>query len=122
MESKITATSTRWRKWHVQSKLIAFASAWLVATALTVPAPAQESAAEKRREQQTDTAAAGNAYKEPRMAAALSHLRQAEEELEKANSEHGGFRVQALQQVQQAEATIIKGIQWYNQNVLKKKK
>jgi hypothetical protein len=63
----------------MHSKLIAFGSALLVATALTVLAPAQESAAEKRREQQTDTAAAGNTYKEPHMAAALSHLRQAEE-------------------------------------------
>ena len=71
------------------SKLIAFGSALLLAGVLSSAAPAQESAAEKQREQQMDTAAAGNAYKEPLMAAALSHLRQAEEELEKANNEHG---------------------------------
>jgi glutamyl/glutaminyl-tRNA synthetase len=85
-------------------------------------AAAQESTAENAREQQVDTAATGNMSKQPSMAAALSHLRQAEEELEKANNEHGGFRAQALQQVQQAEATVVKGLQWYNTNVLNKDK
>jgi hypothetical protein len=56
------------------------------------------------------------------MSAALAHLRQAEEELEKANNEHGGFRQQALQQVQQAESTVTKGIQWYNANIGKQNK
>jgi Zn-dependent protease with chaperone function len=58
-----------------------FRSALLLAGVLSSPASAQESAAEKAREKQADTAAAENAYKEPRMAAALTHLRQAEEEL-----------------------------------------
>src|SRR6476620_1939475 len=103
------------------SKLIAFGSALLLAGVLSSAAPAQESAAEKAREKQADTAAAGNAYKEPHMAAALSHLRQAEEELEKANNEHGGHRQQALQQVQQAEQSVLEGITWYNANVKNKK-
>ena len=45
-----------------------------------------------------------------------------EEELEKANNEHGGHRQQALQQVQQAEQSVLAGIQWYNANVLNKNK
>jgi hypothetical protein len=106
----------------MNSKLKTYGLALCVALALTLTAPAQESATEKAREKQVDTAAAGNAYKEPHMAAALQHLRQAEEELEKANNEHGGFRQQALQQTQQAEQTTEKGIQWYNANVLNKKK
>ena len=52
----------------------------------------------------------------------VSDLRQAEEELEKANNEHGGFRQSALQQTQQAEASVERGIQWYNANVLNKNK
>ena len=107
----------------MNSKLKTYVLAVCVAMALTLTAPAQqENAAEKAREKQVDTAAAGNAAKEPHMAAALQHLRQAEEELEKANNEHGGFRQAALQQTQQAEATVTKGIQWYNANVLNKKK
>ena len=85
-------------------------------------APAQESTAEAAREKRVDTAAIANSSKEPHMAAALQHLRQAEEELEKANSEHGGHRQQALQQTQQAESSVIAGIQWYNANVLNKDK
>jgi hypothetical protein len=104
------------------SKFKTYGLALLIAAALTCVAPAQENAAEQAREKQMDTAAAGNAYKEPHMAAALSHLRQAEEELEKANNEHGGFRQSALQQTQQAEQSVEKGIQWYNANVLNKGK
>ena len=104
----------------MHSRLIAFGSALLLAATLTTTTVAQESAAEKRREQQMDTAAAGNAYKEPHMTAALSHLRQAEEELEKANTQHGGYRLEAIKQVQQAESTVTQGIQWYNANVLNK--
>jgi hypothetical protein len=107
----------------MNSKLTTYGLALCVALALTLTAPAQqESTAEKGREKQMDTAAAGNAYKEPHMSAALAHLRQAEEELEKANNEHGGFRQQALQQVQQAESTVTKGIQWYNANIGKQNK
>ena len=106
----------------MHSKLIAFGSALLLAATLSTTALAQESGAEKAREGQMDTAANANAYKEPRMAAALQHLRQAEEELEKANNEHGGFRQTALKQTQEAEQTVLRGIQWYNANVLNKKK
>jgi hypothetical protein len=104
------------------SKFKTYGLALCVLLALTLTAPAQESAAEKAREKQVDTAANANAYKEPHMAAALQHLRQAEEELEKANNEHGGFRQEALKQTQQAEQTTERGIQWYNANVLNKKK
>jgi hypothetical protein len=88
-----------------------------------VTAPAQqESPAEKGRDQRMDTAAAANATKEPHMSAALHLLRQAQEELEKANDEHGGYRKEALQHVQQAEQSVVSGIQYYNANVLNKKK
>jgi hypothetical protein len=83
-------------------------------------APGQDSASEQAREKRVDTAAIANSSKEPHMAAALQHLRQAEEELEKANNEHGGHRQQALQLTQQAQANVIAGIQWYNANVLNK--
>src|SRR5689334_1163309 len=102
------------------SKFKTYGLALCVLLALTLTAPAQESAAEKAREKQVDTAANANAYKEPHMAAALQHLRQAEEELEKANNEHGGHRQEALKTTQQAEAQVIAGIQWYRTNVVKK--
>ena len=106
----------------MHSKMIAFGSALLIAATLSVAAPAQESASEQAREKRVDTAAIANTSKEPHMAAALQHLRQAEEELEKANNEHGGHRQQALQQTQQAESSVIAGIQWYNKNVVNKNK
>ncbi|PYX85611.1 MAG: hypothetical protein DMG68_17630 [Acidobacteria bacterium] len=62
-----------------------------------------------------------NAKKEPHMAAALQHLRQAEEELEKANSEHGGHRAKAMQLTKQAQSEAEQGTQCYSQNVLKQK-
>ena len=104
----------------MKSRFVAYGSALLIGTALTLVAPAQENAQEKAREQRVDTAANQNAKQEPHMAAALQHLRQAEEELEKANSEHGGHRQEALKTTQQAEAQVIAGIQWYRTNVVKK--
>ena len=56
------------------------------------------------------------------MAAALQHLRQAEEELEKAAPNKGGHLIQAMKLTQQAESQVIAGIQWYNRNVVKQKK
>ena len=106
----------------MHSRLIAFGSALLLSATRTLLAPAQENATEQAREKRVDTAAIANSSKEPHMAAALRHLRQAEEELEKANTEHGGHRLQALQQTQQAESSVIAGIQWYNQNIVKQKK
>lgn len=105
----------------MSSRFVAYGAALLVGAALTLVAPAQENAAEKAREQRVDTASQQNTTKEPHMAAALQHLRQAEEELEKAAPNKGGHRETALQQVQQAESSVIAGIQWYNQNVLKQK-
>ena len=104
----------------MKSRFVAYGSALLIGTALTLIAPAQENPQEKAREQRVDMAADQNAKQEPHMAAALQHLRQAEEELEKANNEHGGHRQEALKTTQQAEAQVIAGIQWYRTNVVKK--
>jgi hypothetical protein len=99
------------------SKLVSLSSALLLGTALTFTAAAQENAAEKAREQSIDTASQQNAQHEPHMAAALQHLRQAEEELEKASANKGGHLVKAMELTKQAEAQVNQGIQYYNQNV-----
>jgi hypothetical protein len=91
-------------------KLIAFGSMLLLAGALSLPALAQENAGDKR----LDREAAANSKSEPHMAAALEHLRQAEDALKQANSEHGGHRVAALKHVQQAESEVTAGIQYFN--------
>jgi hypothetical protein len=106
----------------VHSRMIAFGSAFLIAATLSVAAPAQEGASERAREKRVDTAAIANSSKEPHMAAALQHLRQAEEELEKAAPNKGGHLIHAMKLTQQAQSQLIAGIQWYNQNVLKQKK
>jgi Zn-dependent protease with chaperone function len=72
------------------SRLVTYGSALLIGAALTCVAPAQDNAAEKAGEQQADRIAADNSAKEPHMGAALKALRTAEEELEKANTQHGG--------------------------------
>lgn len=99
-------------------RLIAFGSTLLLAGALTLPALAQESAGDK----QLDREAAANSKSEPHMAAALEHLRQAEDALKQANAEHGGHRVAALKHVQQAEAEVTAGIQYFNAHERGKKK
>jgi hypothetical protein len=104
----------------MKSRFVAYGSALLIGTALTLAAPAQENAQEKAREQRVDTAADQNAKQEPHMAAALEHLRQAEEELEKASANKGGHLVKAMELTKQAESQVIAGIQWYRTNVVKK--
>lgn len=94
-------------------KLIALGSVFLLAGALSLPALSQESAGDK----QLDREAAANARTEPHMAAALEHLRQAEDALKQANSEHGGHRAAALKHVQEAEAEVTAGIQYFNSHV-----
>ena len=51
----------------------------------------QESRAEEQAEHRADRIADNNANTEPHMAAALGHLRQAEEELEKATPNKGAI-------------------------------
>jgi hypothetical protein len=100
----------------MHSRIIACASALVLGAALCTSAVAQESAAEKKQEQRADAMAKQNAGKEPHMAAGLEHLRQAEEEFEKANNEHGGHRAKALQLTKQAQSEAEQGIQYYSQH------
>ena len=51
---------------------------------------------------------------QPHMQAALQHLRQAAEELQKADRDKGGHRVQALNLTQQAITHVQAGIQYDN--------
>ena len=59
---------------------------------------------------------AQNPYAEnqPHMQAALQHLRQAAEELQKADKDKGGHRVEALNLTQQAMNHVQAGIQYDN--------
>jgi len=77
----------------------------------------QESPAERQREQQADRMAQQNQSHEPHMAAALMHLRQVEEELEKATPNKGGYREKAMEMTKQAQAQVEQGIQYYDQHV-----
>jgi hypothetical protein len=61
----------------------------------------------------------GNLYAQynqpqPHMQAALQHLREAAEELQKADKDKGGHRVQALNLTQQAINHVQAGIQYDN--------
>ena len=51
---------------------------------------------------------------QPHMQAALQHLREAAEELQKADKDKGGHRVQALNLTQQAITHVQAGIQYDN--------
>lgn len=104
------------------SKLIGGISALALGLALSLGAfgqsAAQEnSAAEKRHESITDETVKNYAKHEPHMAAALQHLRQAEEELEKTSNNHGPYRDQAMDLTKQAESKIMYGMQYYDQHV-----
>jgi len=77
----------------------------------------QESPAERQREQQAHRMAQQNQSHEPHMAAALMHLRQAEEELEKATPNKGGYREKAMEMTKQAQAQVEQGIEYYDQHV-----
>jgi hypothetical protein len=85
---------------------------------LMFPAVAQEN----QNERQADIIARQNAAHEPHMAAALEHLRQAQQELEKASADKGGHRVKAIQLVQQAQNQVEQGIQYYNQHAAERQK
>lgn len=91
----------------------ALATALLLAAFWIVPATAQqEGAGEQKREQRADQMAQQDQKSEPHMAAALQHLRQAEEELEKAGHNKGGHREKAMQLTKQAQTQVEQGIQY----------
>lgn len=58
----------------------------------------------------------GMARQEPHMSAALGHLQQAKDELEKATPNKGGHRVKALQLVDQAMQQVHQGEAYYEQH------
>jgi uncharacterized protein HemX len=109
--------------WHpsqegMNMRLLVWGATLAIAAALTLPVIGQqEKPAQERREQQADQMAQQNRNHEPHMAAALEHLRQAQEELEKAAPNKGGHREKAMQLVQQAESQVEQGIQYYDQHV-----
>ncbi|HVO62303.1 MAG TPA: hypothetical protein VMT53_15305 [Terriglobales bacterium] len=94
-------------------RLAVLSSAALLAGVLSVPLFAQqEGPAEQKREQRADQMARQDQKSEPHMSAALEHLRQAEEELEKAGHNKGGHREKALGLTKQAESQVEQGIQY----------
>jgi len=100
------------------SKILAYGTMIILAGALSFTAIAQqESPAEQQRERQANRVAQENQSHEPHMAAALTHLRQAEEELEKSTPNKGGHREKAMEMTKQAQAQVEQGIQWYDQHV-----
>ena|SRR5690242_12356884 len=98
-------------------RLLTVGAAVLLGIAMMTPAIAQENQNERRE----DVIARQNASHEPHMAAALEHLRQAQQELEKASANKGGHRAKAIQLVQQASSEVEQGIQYYNTHPDKKK-
>src|SRR5215467_7573570 len=54
---------------------------------------------------------------QPEMQSALQHLREAEQDLQKASHDKGGHRVQAMQLINQAEQQVQEGIQYDNQHL-----
>ena len=101
------------------SKVLAWGGATILGASLFLATAVaqQESKAEQQREQQADQMAQQNAKHEPHMAAALEHLRQAEEELERATPNKGGHREKAMDLTKQAQAQVEQGIQYYDQHV-----
>jgi hypothetical protein len=91
----------------------ALPTALLLAAFWIVPATAQqEDGGEQKRVQRADQMAQQDQKSEPHMAAALQHLRQAEEELEKAGHNKGGHREKAMQLTKQAQTEVEQGIQY----------
>lgn len=98
--------------------LLTACSSALLAGSLGVAVLAQqETPAQRQQEQQADQMIQQNRQHEPHMAAALEHLRQAQEELEKATPNKGGHRESALQLVSKAQSEVEAGIQWYDAHV-----
>lgn len=59
---------------------------------------------------------AGMARHEPHMSAALGHLQQAKDELEKATPNKGGHREKAMQLVDQAMQQVQEGEKYYEEH------
>jgi len=91
----------------MKSKILAGA-ATLVLIALPTISPAI------RGGQNPDQVARENAGREPHMAAALEHLHQAQEELQKASPNKGGHREKAIELTRQAISQVEEGIQYFN--------
>jgi hypothetical protein len=92
------------------SKLLA-GTVTLLVLGLPVPLPAQGS------QQSVEQVTQANRQHEPHMAAALEHLRQAQQELERATPNKGGHRQKAIDLTKQAESQVEQGIQYYDQHV-----
>lgn len=111
------------------SRLIACGSALLLGATLSLTALGQQGTmaqqentpAEQKREAGADAWAKQEARHEPHMAAAMEHLRQAEEELEKTSNNHGPARDQAMALTKQAEARVADAMTYYDQHVSPKK-
>jgi hypothetical protein len=56
------------------------------------------------------------AHREPHMSAAIGHLQQAKEELQRAAPNKGGHRERAMELVNQAIQQVQEGEQYYEQN------
>ena len=99
------------------SKLLAWGGATLLGASLFLaPAMAQESKAEQQADNQANQMAQQNSKQEPHMSAALEHLQQAQEELEKASPNKGGHREKAMELTRQAQSQVEQGIQYYKQH------
>lgn len=96
---------------------LACSSALLATLFVAGTAAQQESPAQRQQDQQADQMIQQNRQHEPHMAAALEHLRQAQEELEKAAPNKGGHRESALQLTSKAQSEVEAGIQWYDAHV-----
>jgi hypothetical protein len=82
----------------------------------------QESNREEAGDRRADQMAANNANTEPKMASALRHLQQAEEDLEQATHNKGGHREKALELTRQARAQVEQGIQYYREHAGERKR
>jgi len=87
---------------------------FLLMLGLSASALAQNN--DKRMDQTADQIAHQQAGHEPHMAAALEHLRQAADELEKATPNKGGHREKALELTHQAMSQVEEGIKYYDQH------
>src|SRR5215471_14100346 len=97
--------------------LFACSSALLAGSFLAAAVAQQETPAQRQKDQQADQMIQQNRQHEPHMSAALEHLRQAQEELEKATPNKGGHREKAMDLTKQAQAQVEQGIQYYDQHV-----
>lgn len=83
--------------------------------------PANLLSQESRSDREADRIAQQN-QQEPNMAAALEHLRQAEESLERATPNKGGHREKALELTKQAISQTEQGIQYYKEHPNEKRR